>query len=53
MSEFTHIDLEGGVRMVDVSHKEPTTECKGAEGHHFHAGRHAGADCAIPLRKEQ
>ncbi|MEZ4529007.1 MAG: cyclic pyranopterin monophosphate synthase MoaC [Desulfobacterales bacterium] len=24
MSEFTHIDTEGSVRMVDVSHKEPT-----------------------------
>ncbi len=24
MSEFTHIDAEGSVRMVDVSHKQPT-----------------------------
>ncbi|MDM8552916.1 cyclic pyranopterin monophosphate synthase MoaC [Desulfobacterales bacterium HSG2] len=32
MSEFTHIDKEGRVRMVDVSHKEPTERVAIARG---------------------
>ncbi|MGE0085489.1 MAG: cyclic pyranopterin monophosphate synthase MoaC [Desulfococcaceae bacterium] len=32
MSEFTHIDTEGSVRMVDVSHKEPSLRTAKARG---------------------
>jgi len=32
MSEFTHIDAEGSVRMVDVSHKEPSLRMAKAQG---------------------
>jgi len=32
MSELTHIDAEGSVRMVDVSHKEPSLRTAKAQG---------------------
>ena len=32
MSGFTHVDAEGSVRMVDVSHKEPSLRLAKAQG---------------------